>query len=63
MYDEYIWAAYIVGIMFGAASVAKGLGVCVVAALGMVAVYPNINHGAFIFMFFIPALLLSAFRD
>jgi hypothetical protein len=60
--QDYIFPSYFVLVMFASAFNAKFLGVCIVAALALVAVYPNWTFGGFVFLFFVPALLIAGTR-
>jgi hypothetical protein len=60
---QYLFPAYFVGIMFGAASNAKTLGVSIVAAIALLAVYPSADFGGFIMLFYIPFVLYASFRS
>lgn len=62
-YENYRITAYFVVIMFGAAVNSKNLGVSIVAALGMVASMGNVGGANFIFLFYLPFVLLSGFRE
>ncbi len=60
---DYLYPSYFVAAMFAGAMVAKALGVVVVFSLGLLMVYPDAQKATFLFLFFAPAVVLSAFRD
>ncbi len=60
---DYLFPAYLVGAMFAGAMVAKSLGVVVAFSLGLLMVYPDAEKATFLFLFLVPAVVLSAFRD
>lgn len=60
---ENIIFAYLAVIMFGTALVSKGLGVGIVAAVAIMAAGVDETIATFIFVLYIPALLLAAFRE
>ena len=59
--QDYLYPAYFTVLLFVASFSSKGLRVATIAALGLVAVYPNPDAGTFIFLFVIPAYLLASF--
>jgi hypothetical protein len=61
--NDYIYPAYFVLVLFGAAVNSKFLGVSIVAALSLVAFYPNWSMGGFVVLFYLPALLVAGFRN
>ena len=62
-YENYRLTAYFVVVMFGAAFNSKNLGVSIVAAVALLASVGNVDGANFIFLFYLPAVLLSGFRD
>jgi hypothetical protein len=55
--------AYFVLAMFAAALQPKALGLCIVFAIGLFAFYPVQDQAIFLTLFFVPAYLISSFRD
>jgi len=55
--------AFYAVIMLSAALNAKALGVCFVAAIALHRIGTNIEGAAFVFFIFVPAYLLSTFRN
>jgi hypothetical protein len=55
--------AYFAVVMFAAGFNAKGLGVCIVAALGLLSAGANTDAANFVFFIFVPAYLASTFRN
>lgn len=56
-------AGYFIVIMFVSALNAKALGASIVAALGILAVYPDEETSTVIFLLYAVAVVLAAFRD
>jgi hypothetical protein len=61
--DNLLYAAYFAVGMFVAGLNAKALGVSILYGLGMVAIYPNGEAGAMLFVLYIPAVILASFRE
>jgi hypothetical protein len=59
----YIFTAYYVGAMGAASVVPKALGASICFCVGLSVVYPDTSLAAFLLMFYVPFVLLSAFRD
>lgn len=60
---QWWFSAYFTVGMFAAALNAKALGVCIVYALSLVAMYPDVEKATFATLFLIPAVLVANFRD
>lgn len=60
---ESIIFGYFVVVMYGAALNAKGLGASILAGLGLLAAGVDQTKATFIFLLWVPAFLLAAFRD
>lgn len=60
---DYLFPAYYVVAMFCGALVSKSLAAVIAFSVGLSLVYPNETKATFLFIFLIPAVLLSAFRD
>jgi hypothetical protein len=61
--SDFFFAGYFVVAMYAGALVAKALGAVVVFALALTMVYPDANKATFLFLLFVPAVVLAAFRD
>ena len=61
--QDYIFPAYFVLVLLGAAQQSKALGLSIVAAVALCAFYPNWSMGGFVMLFYIPALLLAITRE
>lgn len=56
------WACW-VAVMFGAALNSKALGASIVAAIALLGCTPNSDMATGILLMYVPAVLLSNFRD
>ena len=62
--DIPLWfAGYFALLMFSAALNARALGASIVAALCLVALYPNYVAAGLVTVLFIPAYVLATFRE
>lgn len=61
--SQFLFPAYFVTIGLVAALNSRVLGAATVLSIGLMAVYPDENKALFIWLFLIPAAVLSGFRD
>jgi hypothetical protein len=59
--QDYLFPAYFVVLLFIGAFSHKGQRVAIIAALALVAVFPNPDAGTFVFIFVIPASIIAYF--
>lgn len=62
MHDQYFQAFFVLA-MFAAALQPKALGMCIVFAIGLLAVYPIGENAAMLTLLFLPAYVLASFRS
>ena len=60
---DLLFPAYYVVAMYVGAMISKSLAACVAFCLGLSLVYPDATKATFLFLLFVPAVVLSAFRD
>ena len=61
--QDYLFAGYFVIAIFLGAINEKFRTVALILAISVVALYPNAQQVAFVFLFAIPALLIAGFTD
>lgn len=61
--DPLWFPAYFALIMFTAALQPKALGLSIVTAIGLMALYPDADRATMLTLLYVPAYLLAGFRD
>lgn len=61
--NDYIFPAFYVVTMLVGALNPKALAMCIVFAIGLSAVYPDVSKAGFMAVFLLPFVLLANYRD
>lgn len=60
---EYYWPALFVVAMLVGSLNSKGLSLNIAFCIGLMCLYPSVESANFLTLFYLPAVLLSNFRD